>query len=139
MQRKAETKIEEEDPTILIGSPMCRDWCAMLRVNWQNMAPGEKARRLEEARKHIEFVCRLYKARRLRGKYYLHEHPAQATSWDEPSIKKLQRDTQGCKTTFDMCQFGLISWDDEGKPKPAKNTTTVLTNMPSLQGELNRR
>ena len=95
MRDKARRRIKEEDPTILIGSPMCRDWCQMMQINWPKMSPLEKAKRLEETRQHIKFVCSLYRDQHQRGTYYMHEHPAQAKSWHEADISHLEKDTLG--------------------------------------------
>ena len=54
-------------------------------------------------------------------------------------IQKLQQQTHGRKVTFDQCRFGLTTYDDNDQPRPAKKTTTILTNMPALIVELDRR
>ena len=133
MQRKAEKIIDEEDPEVLIASPMCRDFSQMMRINWPKMDPGERARRMRQAVAHLEFVCRLCKKRAQKNKYFLHEHPQQATSWDERCIRDLQRCTQAIRIEMDMCRFGLVTTNDEGKTMYAKKATSLLTNMPAAQ------
>eukprot|EP00969_Alexandrium_andersonii_P120264 5316902-Alexandrium_andersonii.AAC.1 len=53
------------------------------------MEPVGVERRRVEARVHREFVAQLYEAQLARGARFLHEHPAPAASWQEPSTKRL--------------------------------------------------
>ena len=86
MRRECEETIEREDPLLLVGSVMCRDFCQMMRINWPRMSPVEQELRMSQARSHLQFVCKRYKKRSLKGRYYLHEHPQQATSWEDRCI-----------------------------------------------------
>ena len=90
MRRAAERKIVEEKPPILIGTPVCTDWCSMQAVNIERLGPVEWNRRMTRARTHLNFVCRLYRLQASEGRYYLHEHPATATSWQLPNIEGLK-------------------------------------------------
>ena len=38
---------------------------------------------------HLKFMCEINSDRHRRGKWFLHEHPAFATSWNEPSIEMI--------------------------------------------------
>ena len=80
MRERARRRIKEEDPFVLIGSPMCTLFSQMMRVNWARMTTEEKTLRLADARAHLSFVCELYLSQHRRGRYYVHEHPLQATS-----------------------------------------------------------
>ena len=102
MRRNARKRIDDEDPHIVIGSHMCRDLCQMMTANLPKMSPLEKGKRLEEARQHIKFVCSLHRDHRKRGKYYMREHPAQATSWQEADTTNLGKGTRAKKVTFDV-------------------------------------
>eukprot|EP00969_Alexandrium_andersonii_P222116 9810563-Alexandrium_andersonii.AAC.1 len=38
------------------------------------------------ARTHLEFMTKLYQSQLKRGAHFFHEHPASATSWQEPCV-----------------------------------------------------
>ena len=60
IRKRAITKIKRAKPLVIIGSPMCTDWCTMMNFNWDRMKPEEKERRLKEARGHLRFCIRIY-------------------------------------------------------------------------------
>ena len=48
------------------------------------------------------------------GRYFVHEHPRSAASWENPHIKALRDDPRTTLAEADLCQFGLLSKDKEG-------------------------
>ena len=42
-----------------------------------------------------------------RGKFFLHEHPATASSWDLPMIRELAEHPGVVIVTGDMCRWGM--------------------------------
>ena len=78
--------IEKDDPFIVIGSPPCTMMSQLQELNWAKHSDKPEWRctflkLVEEAKAHIRFCCKIYKARSDRGRYWLHEHPWQAKSW----------------------------------------------------------
>ena len=67
--------------------------------------------RLRRAEKHIQFVVRLYRIQIEEGRYFIHEHPASATSWRLPCIRKLWKESGVFAVRADLCEFGLKSRD----------------------------
>ena len=41
-----------------------------------------------QAMVHIKFVMEHYQLQAAAGRYFLHEHPAQASSWEEDVVRK---------------------------------------------------
>ena len=70
--------------------------------------------------RHLEFVCHLYKFQLEAGRFFLHEHPHQADSWDELCVRKLLSSFGVEKIEMDQCQMGQK--DKEGNPirKPTR-------------------
>ena len=126
-------RLEKEQPRVLIGPRMCKNNSQMMRINWPRMSPEEKRRRLEESRGHLEFVSSLYEMQARTGRYFMHEHPRQATSWQEPCIIRVQKRTKAEKLNLNMCQYGMTTADASGEELPVLKATTVLTNMPAAQ------
>ena len=75
-----------------------------------------------------------------RAKMYLvHEHPANATSWDMAKVKKVC-DMEGVfKIKFDMCRFGMAALDpDDGELEPVQKRTAILTNDYGVANRMRR-
>ena len=51
----------------------------------------------------MRFVAELYQMQMDGGRYFLHENPDQATSWDRAPIADLLRDERVSKVTGDQC------------------------------------
>ena len=86
-RKQARQYIDTYKPKLLIGSPMCT-----MFSNLQNL-PGwgeDKQRRWCEAKLHIQFVCELCEQQIKEGRWFLHEHPAGASSWDLDEVKKIE-------------------------------------------------
>ena len=115
-QNKAMKLLKEEEPTLVVGSPMCTAHSPWQRIN-RTRNPAAWRRKRRESRKHLEFVCRIYKMQIDAGRLFLHEHPAQADSWSEESITDVMRMPGVEVLKMDQCQFG--QQDDRGsRPGP---------------------
>ena len=66
-------------------------------------------KRLAEAVQHIQFCCQLYKMRMEAGRYFIHEQPWTARSWDLPAIKEISEDVRVTVVQAHQCQFGLMA------------------------------
>ena len=51
--------------------------------------PADYQFELHRARRHLEFMVKLYRRQAECGRYFLHEHPAHASSWKEPCMVRL--------------------------------------------------
>ena len=75
MRIKAKKRLDEQDPELLVGSPMCRMYSPWQRINrLRDFVKYKQERR--KARQHLEFVCELYEMQMKKGRLFLHEHPA---------------------------------------------------------------
>ena len=81
MRKRAWAKIEEEQPMLLIGSPMCTAFSAWQHINNSKRDPNVTSREYQRGLSHLRFCCEFYDYQVAHGRYFLHEHPAQATSW----------------------------------------------------------
>jgi hypothetical protein len=77
----------KDNPDWLTGSPPCTAFSILNRgLNYPKM-PAEKVERvIIEGRVHLAFCCQLYKDQLDRGKHFLCEHPASASSWWEKEV-----------------------------------------------------
>ena len=88
----------------LIGSPMCTASSTLQLMNAQARDPNVVHREYLQAVIHMRFVCELYAMQLEEGRYFLHEHPAAATSWGEAWIQAVLNN-EGVETVvMEQCQ-----------------------------------
>ena len=66
---------------------------------------------------------------------FLHEHPATATSWNEPSILEVLQHSGVSRINADQCQLGQEARNGE----PIKKPTGFMSNCPDILAQLHRR
>ena len=81
---------------------------------------------------------KLYKIQMDNGLYFLHEHPAHAKSWKDPTVERMLADRRVQKVTGDMCMFNMQQQDDQGIGY-IKKETGFMTNAEAIAGRLSRR
>ena len=97
------------------------------------MTKEEIDARMAYARKHLEFCIQLYEIQWRNARYFLHEHPAEAGSWDEPLMKKLMSRDGVQRVVGDPCQYGLKSRDQFGEAPARKRFTNAVCIAKRLQ------
>ena len=91
MRSKARALLLETKQFLLICSPPCTafsSWQALnaARLGW---TAQDVKRRRAEGELHVRFCCELYKLQAEAGRYFLHEHPANAASWRLTEVQKM--------------------------------------------------
>ena len=69
------------------------------------------------------------------GRYFLHEHPAGASSWRLPEVQQFILTNEVELITNHLCMFGL-KVEGQGEVGLAKKPTTWMTNAPRLADAL---
>ena len=136
----AEKYIREYKPMFVIGSPMCTMFSKMQARNRERNEHRreEYEARLRKAEKHMRFAVKMYRVQLEGGRYFIHEHPAEATSWRLPEIRRLWKE-DGVKVVIaDQCEYGLTSKDEWGEA-PAKKPTRFMTNAWNVAEDLSTR
>ena len=131
-------RILEEEPLFVIGSPLCTEWSIMQNANKHKWTQEERDKRLNEARVHLEFMCKIYLIRAKNNRYFIHEHPASASSWAERCIVDVQRRTRSQIVVGDMCRFGMTTTSG-GKTGLAMKPTKFMTNSMMVAKRLGKR
>ena len=136
---KAIEKLESEKPVLLVGSPPCTMFSTITRLwNLKKMTPEVRSARMKEAILHVAFAVKLYKIQIAGGRFFLHEHPDQASSWDLRCIQDLLKAPGVQLVRGDMCAFGMQQEDKEGVGYIRKRTK-FCTNCPEVAAELEHR
>lgn len=139
MRNRAVRRLLKDKPTLLIGSPMCTAFSQMNNANYPRMDPIEVEKRKQYGRKHFEFCSKLYDMQWNEGRYFLHEHPAGASSWNEPCMVKLLQKHGVTRVNGDQCQYGLTTTTPKGITGPARKAIGFMTNSPCIAKQLNKQ
>ena len=87
-REKATQLIRASQPILLIGSPMCTAFSTWQRLNDARSINVEaRQQAYAKACQHIKFVASLYREQLDGSRYFLHEHPQFASSWQQPCMK----------------------------------------------------
>ncbi len=134
-REQARALIKTEKPMFLIGSPMCRRYSSWQALNDWHRDPAQVRREQVAADVHLQFVAELYAKQVNEGRYFLHEHPAWATSWDVPCIRQVGGMPGVDQVIGDQCQY------DKTTPSgnPMKKPTKWMSNAPRLLRALGQR
>ena len=145
-KRQAWSKIRDEAPYLLIGSPPCTYFSVLQELNkavhgdkpgWQARFDAEK----DKAIKHVEFCCALYKHQIKQGRHFLHEHPWTARSWRLPCVDELLKHPSVAIAQGHMYQFRMTSHIDRrgGEVGLVKKPTGFMTSSQFLLRELDKK
>jgi len=106
MRAKAKQKVRTEEPMLLTGSPSCTAFCTWQALNAAKQGRDEEkiAAARAEAEAHLLFVTELYQLQIDAKRYFLHEHPAGASSWQLVCVKRLLSDDRVERVNGDQCQ-----------------------------------
>ena len=136
---KARRLIQQTKPMLLIGSPMCTAFSTWQRLNATRTNAEARRRAYQEACMHIEFVTLLYHDQLADGRYFLHEHPQFASSWDLDCIKQLLRIPGVARARGDQCQYGAEAPHGPLKGCPVMKPIGFMSNSVEILKALSRR
>ena len=118
---------------------MCTWFSVLQAMNRGRMKKEDWEESYHKAVEHLKFVFEMYEEQLLSGRYFLHDHPAAATSWRLPHVVAFcSRYPHLYAVSAALCQFGLTTPGENGKEDPAQKLTRFLTNSPYLAATLDR-
>ena len=115
IRQKAREYVKNNKPMFIIGSPPCDQWSIMQNLNNNKRDPEDIKRKLIEARIHLSFCAELYRMQIDAGRYYLHENPTSAKSWEEPCIREIMQHSDNFTTRVHMCAYNMKIPDKKWK------------------------
>jgi len=139
-RQRARALFEEQQPTFLIGSPVCTAWSTWqalnaVRYDNEDILKRERVRSMV----HINFLIELYRRQMDGGRYFVHEHPAHATSWRIPGIQKLLEDPRVQRVQGDQCQYGAVAQSGPKANFLIMKPTGFMSNSPEVLKQLSLR
>ena len=97
---RARHLVGSKQALLVIGSPMCSAFSSLQNINFARMTPEEVEKVKAYGKVHLDFCAELYQEQINNHLYFLHEHPHDATSWKEDSIKDLLAQENVVKVCF---------------------------------------
>jgi hypothetical protein len=139
-RRRCWARLRTEDPWVVIGSPPCTAFSVLNRGLNRDRVPAERReRQLAEGKVLLGFALSVYVWQIRRQKYFLHEHPASASSWTLPEVMAV-RTMEGVATVInDACVFGMKAVGPDGVERLVKKPTRWMSNAPALLRRLAAR
>ena len=135
MRQRALDRVRREKPLLLVGSPMCTAFPTWQYINQSRRDPAIVEAEKRRAVMHLEFCIELYREQLRNGRYFLHEHPAYATSWQEAAMKELEAESGVFISVIDQCLYGAEGPNGD----PLKKPTKFITNSSEMIKQLSQR
>ena len=127
-RQKALAMVEEQEPMLLVGSPMCTAFSAWQKLNAHRRDPELVRKEFARAMVRLKFVCKLYAIQVAAGRYFLHDHPVAASSWKEQCVQEILRLPGVQRVNGDQCQFG----QQTAAGSPVKKPTGWMSNAEEI-------
>ena len=105
-RQMARAMVAEQQPRLLVGSPMCARYSQWQYTNDKKRSPELVKREKLQALVHMQFVATLYAYQHYVGRSFLHEHPDGATSWDLECMDCIAAKHGVYRVWCDQCQMG---------------------------------
>ena len=127
VQARVVRLITSTAPLFVIGSPPCTAFSRLQALSRAKRDPAVVASELESARVHLRFCMRLYKMQVLAGRFFVHEHPHGADSWQEDSVMEVLAMRGVEVASVYMCAYGMRV--NVGPVQgPARKQTKIMSN-----------
>ena len=115
----------------------------MQNINQRHHIGETWERKKQEGMDLLVFATQCYWDQIERGMFFLHEHPATASSWNVDAVKELEAHPGVHVVTGDMCRWGMRVRDeipeDQGQPYLVKKPTKWMTNCKPMADLLSLR
>ena len=122
VRQQVRKDIEREDPLILLGAPPCTVFSPMQNINQKHHIGDAWEKKKQEGMDLLLFATQCYWDQIERGMFFLHEHPATASSWGTDAVKELKAHPGVHVVTGDMCRWGMRVRDEI----PGRSRSTIF-------------
>ncbi len=133
-QKRAMSKQKEDEPAMLVVCPPCGPFSSWMNVNFSSKPTEEVREILWNAMRHLTFAVEMCIEQAKNGRFFLFEHPYQATSWQTGIMQRLLNMRGVMKFNFDFCTMGMKAKDANGEIGLVKKRTGLVTNSRHVAG-----
>ena len=119
---------------------MCTAFSTWRRLNaTRAKSSGARRRAYKDACEHMEFVAQFYNDQIAENRYFLHEHPQFASSWNLECMRRLMQLPGVGRTCGDQCQYGAEAPHGPLKGSPVMKPTGLMSNSREILEALSKR
>ena len=111
-QQETIKRLKRDKPILLSISPPCTLYSPLQNLN-PRKGSREWQQRFREAQEMLRFAMVLAKIQVDEGRYFVFEHPAGATSWQQAAVMEVAMMKGVGMTMVDMCAYGLKTRSDD--------------------------
>ena len=127
VQDRVRKMVMQDKPLFLIGSPPCTPFSTLQNISKYKRDPKIVAEERRVGLVHLEFCMSLYVLQIAGSRFFIHEHPSRATSWEEKEVLKVAAMEGVGIAEVDMCCYGMRV--ETGPVQGiAKKPTKILSN-----------
>ena len=130
-------EIAVRKPLVVVGSPPCQLFSTLQRFR-KDKSSAKYQDAYREAVGYVNFCTEVYELQSKAGRFYLHEHPDQAESWQLERVLALGKQEGVFRVRADQCMYNLKVTDGI-ETGLARKPTAFLTNSAELAWRLQRR
>ena len=126
--------LERDEPLLLTGSPPCNLFSRLQYISWYKLPPEVRKKRMKEALHHLHTACDAYEVQLNAGRYFLHEAPWPASSWNDERVERIASRDDVYTVRGPMCKWGMQATDRRGLQGNGyvRKETGWMTNHPGL-------
>jgi len=125
VQRQVWKDLDEQKPLLVVGSPECAPFSSLQNFNDTSSPQYQEA--LKHGLEHLRFCTEVYRYQVSKGRLFLHEHPANAWSWQLEIIQHVSQLPGVDVVTGDQCLFG-----QKVQKQFARKRTRWMSNCPEI-------
>ena len=127
VQDRVRKMVLQDKPLFLIGSPPCTPFSTLQNISKHKRDPAIVAEEMRVGVMHLRFCMSLYLLQIAGGRFFIHEHPSRATSWEDVEVVKIAAMEGVGTASVDMCCYGMKV--ETGNVRGiAKKPTKILSN-----------
>ena len=128
--------ISKEEPLLVTSSPPCEVFSPLRGLSNFKRDPETVREEEELGRERLRKSMSCCKEQADQGRFYLHEHPKNAKSWEEEEVKEMRNREDTHVVQSPMCRFGMTSVGPDGKEGYVRKETLFMTNSKAIAEEL---
>ena len=99
--------VEFEDPWLITGSPPCDPFSQLQHLSKHKGDPADRAAKRVLGEKHLHNSIHFYRRQLKNKRYFLHEHPVGADSFQDPKMVALMNEPGVEVVEGPMCRWDL--------------------------------
>ncbi len=120
--------LTHEKPRLLVTSAPRTWYCKLMNLNMHRYSDAERSRRQSEADSHLVFTMQCCELQDDSGRWFVHEHPSGARSWQHPRVQRVLQRPGVAVVDFDQCTTGLRSPGG----LPMRKRTRLMSNVAGI-------